>query len=127
MLTAEVTLLYITLRPHDDVFNSADSKSINFGLLYHAITIYIYRAFEFYLMKLHCNRNYLPCEARDVEDEDVRAADTMARLIDYGMRAEGDRKVYRSLNKRDNQCMGNVWGQSIFTFGKRGKNKIKDR
>jgi hypothetical protein len=56
----------------------------------------------------------------------------MARLIDYGMRAEGDRRAYRSLNKRDNQCMGNGWGQSIFTFGssrpkKEEKNKIKDR
>jgi hypothetical protein len=39
----------------------------------------------------------------------------MARLIDYGMRAEG----IAGLNTRDNQCMGNVWGQSIFTFGSR--------
>ena len=39
MLTAEAILPYITLRPHNDVSNSADSMSINFGLFYHAITI----------------------------------------------------------------------------------------
>jgi hypothetical protein len=51
MLTAEDILLYIILRPHNDLSNSADSKSINFGLLYHAINdIFISRILEFYLM-----------------------------------------------------------------------------
>jgi hypothetical protein len=34
----------------------------------------------------------------------------MARLIDYGMRAEGIAGVGRLLNRRDKQCMGKRMG-----------------
>jgi len=104
------------------------------------MTIYILRILEFYFMSFYIAIG-ATCQERGVRDlwvgcsrKKEGAADTMAGLIDYGMRAggiaerkrEGGRLPDRKVNKRCMYGEGNEWGQvGIHTLSTRATKKKK--